>query len=268
MGEAEKSANAAPSPVERGLDNPPAKVLVWCSWPEGVTEADLDAFGEVLSDDELDQVRHFRNVSSRREYALAHVLSRLQLSKELHLHPRAWRFERNNGNKPTLAAPVRPAELDFNISHAQGCVASALCTGGKIGVDVEGRRRDPQLDTIAGLCLSENEYHFLKRLPIEERISSFYLFWTVKESLLKALGTGFSVPPTSIELDLSSISSGNPCLLKQEPSLPCIPWIRLFSPSENYTGAVTVLSNGAASLQYTFQSMSVETVRHLLSSFF
>lgn len=268
MGEQRTTSNSAASPEERGSENPPAKVLVWCSWPEGVTETDLGTFEEVLSDDELDQVRHFRNVSNRREYALAHVLSRLQLSKELHLHPRALRFERNNGNKPILSAPLRPAELDFNISHAQGCVASALCTSGRIGVDVEGRSRDPQLDTIAGLCLSEEEYHFLKRLPIEERTSSFYLFWTVKESLLKALGTGFSVPPTSIELDLSSISSGNPRLRGQEPSLPCIPWIRLFSPSEHYTGAVTVLSNAPASLQYTFQSMSVDTVRRLLSSYF
>lgn len=96
--------------------------------------------------------------------------------------------------KPLLADPFD--YLHFSLSHCDDLALLALCVDGPVGVDVEPRQRAAQLpDCEAAFCHPTE----IEALPDElaARGGSLLEIWTAKESLLKALGTGFSHAPES-----------------------------------------------------------------------
>jgi 4'-phosphopantetheinyl transferase len=85
---------------------------------------------------------------------------------------------------------------DFNISHSGQYIVCAISTDGKIGVDVEeikpialdGFRSWFPEEEWAEIITSKNIYH------------AFYYYWTAKESIIKAEGSGLSIPIENIVL--------------------------------------------------------------------
>ncbi len=97
-------------------------------------------------------------------------------------------FERGRRGKPTLRD-----HAPFNITHAGDYAVLALSKQ-TVGVDLEHFR------PIDWKRISERFFHpeeraFLARSPEPEK--DFLRIWTLKESYLKAEGTGFSVSPVS-----------------------------------------------------------------------
>ncbi len=80
------------------------------------------------------------------------------------------------------------SELHFNLSHAGAWVLAAFA-GVPVGVDVEIIR--PMDLNVATIVFSEQERSILSALTPEKQLSYFYRLWTLKESLVKALGKGF-----------------------------------------------------------------------------
>ncbi len=148
---------------EEKSGTPPGMAVVWYANPRNVTEDDLAAFDRILSPAERETLSRYHRWDDQREYGLAHALLRLQLGDHLELPPGELRIERTQWDKPYLAGPVSPVELDFSISHAHDCVASGICDSGGIGIDVESCDRDPGIDSIAGLCLTAGEQRSLQR---------------------------------------------------------------------------------------------------------
>ena len=91
-------------------------------------------------------------------------------------------------------------ELCISISHIDGFAIAAFSTSQKVGVD---------LVQIKGISV-EMQHYFLNEEEVKTA-QSFgpegpALFWAIKEAYLKAIGTGFSIPPKSIsiQVDLNS----------------------------------------------------------------
>jgi 4'-phosphopantetheinyl transferase len=86
--------------------------------------------------------------------------------------------------------------IDFNIAHSGNL---AVCCGtdtGRVGIDIE---------QIKPIDLSEYtdyftyaEWEVIRRYP--DIMRGFYDFWTRKEALLKAIGTGFHTPLASVDV--------------------------------------------------------------------
>ena len=88
-------------------------------------------------------------------------------------------------------------DFHFNISHSGDWVV--LATGpSPLGIDVE-RIKDIDLD-IAKRFFSGREYDDLMLKPDEERFSYFFNLWTLKESYIKAVGKGLSLPLDSFSM--------------------------------------------------------------------
>lgn len=90
--------------------------------------------------------------------------------------------------------------IDFNISHSNQWVAGVIASR-RVGIDIEyiaGAGKN-----IAHRFYSEEEKEYCRKNP-----ENFYQIWTLKESFLKAKGTGLSVPLNSF----SVISDGKPLL--------------------------------------------------------
>ncbi len=87
--------------------------------------------------------------------------------------------------------------LHFNISHSGNYIVCAVCNS-DIGIDVE-RVRNVNL-RIAERYFSSHELTDLMNLEPDERMDYFIRLWTIKESYLKALGTGLTMKLNSFTI--------------------------------------------------------------------
>ena len=101
---------------------------------------------------------------------------------------RTAHFERGKRGKPHL-----PDYAPFNISHAGDYAVLALSRQ-PVGVDLE-HIRPLDWQRIALRFFHPEERRYLEQSS--DPVSDFFRIWTLKESSLKAEGTGFSVSPAS-----------------------------------------------------------------------
>ncbi len=101
-------------------------------------------------------------------------------------------------NKPPLyniyGKPYFEHDLCFNISHAGDYVVLATSTHA-IGIDVENTHRYNK--DIAAKCFTAQEIIWLKE---NESPQAFFKLWTAKESIMKAVGCGFNLNPSSFNV--------------------------------------------------------------------
>jgi 4'-phosphopantetheinyl transferase len=65
----------------------------------------------------------------------------------------------------------------------------------EIGVDVENlHRNDDSIIDIADRYFSKTEVEALNQLPVNQKKSRFFDYWTLKESFIKVVGLGLSFP--------------------------------------------------------------------------
>ena len=106
---------------------------------------------------------------------------------------------------------LKSGDAYFNISHAGDYVALAVANC-EVGVDIE--KVSAYSDAVAAKCFTPPEREWLRREGCDE---AFYRLWTAKESVMKASGFGFSLPPEAfsvLPLDSSAHSiAGKPWFL-------------------------------------------------------
>lgn len=148
----------------------------------------------LLNQEEQQQAAAFMFDQHRNLYVVAHGFLRKVLSHHTGYPPKDWRFHRNSHGKPFISNPEFKS-LQFNLSHTQGMIVCAVNKKQVIGVDVEGSR---PLKYIKQMC--KKNYTNQERADIfstnfpEKQLHRFYTYWTLKESLVKAIGCGLSMP--------------------------------------------------------------------------
>lgn len=101
--------------------------------------------------------------------------------------------------------PYFDGNIDFNISHSGTRVICCATEHGRIGIDIE------QIKTIS---LSEYPDYFTKNEwdyidGHEDEFKGFYNLWTRKEAVLKAIGSGFHTPLSSVDVVADCIEYDN-----------------------------------------------------------
>jgi 4'-phosphopantetheinyl transferase len=92
--------------------------------------------------------------------------------------------------------PYFDGGLDFNIAHSGNIVICGMTDEGQIGVDIEQVNRLDFNDFTD--FFTENEWHYINDHP--DKFDGFYNFWTKKEAVLKAIGSGFHTPLNSVDI--------------------------------------------------------------------
>lgn len=137
--------------------------------------------------------------------------------------------------RPELASDDSP--YSFNLSHSDSLAAFAVSEA-VIGVDIEQIKALPE--GVAGMVFSKPEIAALEAEPEGARALAFYRYWTAKEAVLKALGTGLSVSGRSFTIDISQ---------PEAPRLVSADWkdedaqawqLSAFHPADGFAGAVAV----------------------------
>jgi 4'-phosphopantetheinyl transferase len=98
-------------------------------------------------------------------------------------------FNYNLHGKPFLSLDY---SFTFNVSHSGTWIVAIVGNQHSVGIDIEEVR--PIGMEVAKRFFSNEEYTELERKREQERLSYFYDLWTLKESFLKAIGLGLSVP--------------------------------------------------------------------------
>ena len=156
-----------------------------------------------LSADEVQRLRRFRFDEHREEYLHGRALTRFVLSEYLGADPAAIRFDHNGFGKPH----VDPAlGLQFNLSHTKGVNVLAVTRRGRIGVDLEFADPARAGEDISSRFFTRQEHLRLLGSPRDNRAFTFFSTWTLKESFVKAVGQGLSLPLSEFAFEFNGDS--------------------------------------------------------------
>ena len=180
-------------------------LLVRCEVP---TEIDPASLGRALrnvpfvTESERERARRYLRPHDTALSLVSRWVLRNLLSHLVPRPPCTWAFRRSSLGRPQLVGP-HAARLDFNLSHTRGAVLVGVARDASIGVDTESTHTKISPETLAPSVLAPSELEALHAVPPAARRECFLRLWTLKESLLKARGTGLSTEPTSIAFRLT-----------------------------------------------------------------
>ncbi len=166
-------------------------------------------------------------------------MARSLLGRRIGQEPRSIGFQVSAHGKPHLIAPCPVA---FNVAHTCGLVVCAIGDSERLGVDVESASRC--VDTaLANRYFSGPEIEWLENQPSHCQSDAFLRIWTLKESFIKAVGTGLTMPLDRFAF--GDIDSPVPRLtLLDAEHGPRTRWHSfLFQPQRDFITAITVNSD-------------------------
>lgn len=131
----------------------------------------------------------------RETYISCHALLRLILSKKLNTDPLDILFINERNTKPGLMGNP----IYFNITHTSEAFAFAISRYHYLGIDLENSQRSIDFSSVIDTFCSERERKFILESH-DDTSDRFFLIWTRKEALLKALGTGIIADLVYIEV--------------------------------------------------------------------
>lgn len=179
-----------------------------------------------LDESERARANQFRQPKSRNQHVIGRGMARRLLCEQVvapePISPHAIRFDVEMYGKPFVVEPSH-AQRPFNVAHTDGLVMCGLVCGRVrrddvlVGVDVErlDRRTDPAL---ADRYFSAPEVDYVRsHTDADDRRDAFLRVWTLKESFIKAIGTGLQTPLADFAFD--DIDSSSPTIRMLSPKL-------------------------------------------------
>ena len=164
---------------------------------------------------------------SRRRFVLCRAALRINLCERLGCTNRELSFGYLEHGKPYAkvggAAPAPGASFNvsrgFNVSHSGDHGLIAFANREALGVDLEVRTPGRDFDGIGAVVYGPRERLALSVAAGTGKADLFYRLWSLKEALIKALGTGFSLDPSRFEVPRSMLA-GERAALFRFPHLP------------------------------------------------
>lgn len=153
----------------------------------------LERCAQVLDPLERERGDRFLRPADRARFLASHAALRLVLAEAQACAPSEIRLTAEAAGKPQLADPTG-GHLEFNLSHSGGRALIGLAGSTAVGVDIELIRPIPDAVRIARTHFSRDEAAALANLPSDAIEPAFFGLWTRKEAVVKALGTGLSLP--------------------------------------------------------------------------
>ncbi|WP_026485866.1 4'-phosphopantetheinyl transferase family protein [Caldanaerobius polysaccharolyticus] len=174
--------------------------------PEKIESIIFDELLKCLPDEKQKRIKRCIRPEIAMQRLVADILVRSLVQKHLSIKNSRIEIKVNNHGKPYIPGADN---FHFNISHSHQWVVCAV-DDKPIGVDVELIK--PVDFNIAKRFFCDEEYKSLMEKDGLERLHYFYTLWTLKESYLKAIGTGMAISlrSFSIKLDGDKITLENP----------------------------------------------------------
>ncbi len=193
-----------------------------------------------LDEDELARWHRFRHPRPRRQFALCRAALRSVLCERLGCATEDLRFVALDHGKPGAFVGGAPIPASFNVSHSGDHGLLALAPRGRLGVDVEERnlRHDP--DGHIRKVFAPHEQEALAAARGAHKTRMFFRLWTLKEAVIKALGTGFSLDTSTFEIPSPMYRLGARRASFRLPRLPQVRWLLEDLGNADFAAAVAL----------------------------
>jgi 4'-phosphopantetheinyl transferase len=212
----------------------PGDCQLWLAW---LDKEDPDSFRSSLSDDERARAGRLRSPQSADRFTVARGILRQLLGRYLACRLESLIFSYGPHGKPELAGESQTG-LSFNVSHSGGLAVFAIANGLEVGVDIEEIHPVSDLEATASIFLSPDELAEFEALPTNgKKLERFFMLWTCKEAVLKALGYGFANPAEDI---LGTFCQPDPQGTVQNVTFKN-KRLTLLNPAEGFRGALACL---------------------------
>ena len=177
----------------------------------------------LLDQEERRRWDRFLVARARRQFSLCRAALRINLCERLGCRNDELSFGYLEHGKPFAKVNGTPSTVSFNVSHSgmHGLIAFAEHDG--LGVDLEERAPDRDFDGIGSSVYGPTERQALTAATGSRKVELFYRLWSLKEALIKALGTGFSLNPSRFEIP-SAMFGGARSSVFRFPDAPSDNW--------------------------------------------
>lgn len=165
--------------------------VLLCPLPDQLNKADLQALMPLLSRKRKDRIERFLHI----EDAFRSLIGDLLVAKMFSIEEPGQMeiISTNDYGKPYF--PEFP-HCQFNVSHSGSWIACAAHHS-EVGIDIEKHKA---MDVhIAKQLFTAEEWMEIKEQ--EDTLRAFYDLWTRKESYIKAVGKGLSIPLDSFQVE-------------------------------------------------------------------
>ncbi len=150
---------------------------------------DLKSCSEyVLNEDEQNRARRFRFRKQHDMFVIGRYITRILLAYYNGCTPENVKIIPDSFGKPKC-----DSDLFFNISHSGDQLLLGFSKS-EIGVDIEWNNPAVDIERVGKRHFSEIEFQKIMSCTEPERIEAFFEIWTKKESLIKGIGKGLSIP--------------------------------------------------------------------------
>ena len=177
----------------------------------------------LLDEQEQERWKQFANNDARRRYTLCRAALRANLCNRLGCSNQELSFGYLEHGKPFAKVNGAPSGEGFNLSHSGQHGLIGFSSRDRLGVDLEVRAPGRDFDGIASSVYGPREQRALSVAARDEKADVFYRLWSLKEALIKALGTGFSLNPSRFEVPEPMIE-GERSGMFRFPHLPSEPF--------------------------------------------
>ena len=155
---------------------------------------------------EQEQLARLRVPKRRRDFLVGRLAAKraLALHEGEHEEEALRRFEvrPTEGGAPRAFRDGLPYPVALSLSHSDGWAAALVNPEpGPVGCDLE--RVETRSASFLGDYFTRDEQSFVSAGGAPERALRATLVWSAKESVMKALGEGLRLPPTSVEVSPS-----------------------------------------------------------------
>jgi 4'-phosphopantetheinyl transferase len=205
-------------------------------WRLSISSASIDELLPILSDDERARASRFAFQKDHNQFVAVRGWLRQLLGAYLQQPPSQLRFAYGVAGKPQLDCGGGGVDLRFNVSHSHNTALLAFTVGREVGVDVEFIDNQVDVLELARTCFSPAERRALQACVSEKRLACFFRFWTAKESYIKALGGGLSIPLDAFTVDFRPDTTAAR-VRTRNPVYPAMT-VHDLSLTECYSGAI------------------------------
>lgn len=141
------------------------------------------------------KINKFKNNDDKIRTLVGDILIRSIICNRLHIFNKEIEYEYNSYGKPNLK---NNKGFYFNISHS-GIWVVAVVDYRPVGIDIE-KVSTIDYTSIARRFFKNDEYRWLLAQKKNKRLEDFYKLWTLKESYIKMVGTGLTMPLNSFSI--------------------------------------------------------------------